>query len=260
MPIERIWLAVQHFMATLERSAGICRTSRSRVRNRPSHIANTNGGLFPSSGLSFKREETGAMNAGPPSNSGTLPTKIHQSQNSIPTASLLSTATPSMALSILLMSYRNRTTKRRNHTRALTLLLSIPHPPISRPISRHCQLFPPMACSTIPLTLTSNKIFKSMKGKRQLRSYNSSGRTDDKFLSSYFNRVAISFHASRAARPSCCLGLPSFSSFVPVGGLFFFFSIESVSGRIEGEVDRYSASLLNMGGAASKRASVEGAV
>lgn len=190
-------------MATSERSARMCRTSRSRVGNRPSHIANTNGGLFPSSGLSFKREGTGA----------TLPKKIHQSRNSIPTASLLSVAAPSMALWILFMVYRNRTTKRRNHTRALTLLLSIPHPPISRPIPRHCQLF---HCSTIPLTLTSNKTFKSMKGKRQLRSYNSSGRTDDKLLSSCFNRVAFPSHASRATRPSCCFGLPSISSFVPV--------------------------------------------
>lgn len=157
MPKERIWLAVQYFMATSERSARMCRTSMSYARIRPSHIANTNGGLSPLSGLSFKREgRTGAVNAGPPSNSGTSTTKIHQSKNSI-TASLRSKAASSVALCGLLMSYQNRTKKGRNHhTRAI--LLSIPHPSISR----HCQHFPLMARSTIPLILilTSNKVFK----------------------------------------------------------------------------------------------------
>lgn len=146
---------MQYFMGTLERSARMCRTRRSRVPNRPSHIANTNGGLFPSSGLSFKREGTGAMNAGPPSNSRTSPTKTHQSKNLI-TVSLRSTAVPSVRC---YMIYGNRTTKGQNHTRAV--LLSIPQPSISR----HSQHFPPMASSTIPLILililTSNQIFKA---------------------------------------------------------------------------------------------------
>lgn len=144
-------------MTILERSARRCRTRRLRVRNRPLHISNTNGGLFLSSGLSFKKEGTGAMNARPPSNSRTSPKKTRQSKNSI-MASLCPTPAPSVKLFSFSMSYRNRTTKGRNHTR--TYFLSIPHSSI---LSRHCQHFPPMACSMVPLILifTSNKRFKA---------------------------------------------------------------------------------------------------
>ena len=140
-------------MTLLERSARRQKIGRSNVRNRPSQIASTNGGLFPSSGLSFKREGIGAMNRQPPSNGRTSTQNIRWGKDSITSGSLTLTAALSVELFGQFRSSRNRTIKERNHTLAV---LSIPHPSISR------QQFPPMADSMIPLILTdtSKKSFK----------------------------------------------------------------------------------------------------